>query len=594
VSALAPTSSPDNKIISVLIFYRDENNQNVPLLKGATIRVYSHQDPSNKSLESDDDDYGGYYVDYCIDTLYIVVAASGFTTESADCHTGVNSYTVVLHPVPSGEDANYSWMPAGTGSTGCTSCHNDKYLQWQQDGHATVFSDQYFGTMYTGTDVYKRLGIETQTQRNSTGQKLRERNDSPYGPGYVLDHPNEQGNCAYCHVPAAVQQTNQPNNLFRLIYNYNAPSGDVKTEGITCDVCHKVTGVVLGDDGLPFSDRPGVLSLSTTFPAFGQQIVLGPNSNVTPDANPLSPQMACEPIYSESKFCAACHYGKFADSVIYNSYGEWLQSKYSPKKVNPDGSGKVENSEYRSCQDCHMLSTEKVKGTSISSRTACSAEGDMFTDFDHNMMKYSNGGKYNSFPNVPQLIEDAATLTVKNEYDANTNSLLIQTNVENVKAGHKFPTDSPLRHLILVIEARDEHGNLLPQISGDVIPAWGGVGNTPDDYAGMPGKIYANLLTDRDTNLSPTAAYWNPTKHVFTNIAKGNSSDTRLDPNVPDNAAFGIAIPSSGKVSVTVKLVYRYAFIDLARQKGWTRRDIIVTRTDCTLDPTDLATDECK
>jgi hypothetical protein len=144
------------------------------------------------------------------------------------------------------------------------------------------------------------------------------------------------------------------------------------------------------------------------------------------------------------------------------------------------------------------------------------------------------------------------------------------------------------------VDARDEMGNRLPQIDGGVIPLWGGVGNTADDYAGWPGKIYANLLADRDTNISPTAAYWNPVKPVFVNITKKDSSDTRLIPNQADPETFSFTVPSSGNVSITVKLIYRYAFIDLARQKAWTRPDVIVTFVHCDVNPTQLETADCK
>jgi hypothetical protein len=580
----------DKNIISVLLVYRDENQVLVPIQKGATIHVDSPQDPVNPHQQWDDDDFGGYYVDACIDSQFIVASAPGFTIEREACKTSLGSYTIILFPVPEGENANYAWTAAGLGSTGCTLCHADKRGEWEHDGHSTVFSDGYFGTMYTGTNVGKMPGIKTPLKRNSTGQKLREQSASPYGPGYLLDHENEQGNCAYCHAPTTVQGTSHLFDLSSLIAGYTMPTGDVRTEGITCDVCHKVTGVRLDENQLPFSDQPGVLSLSTAAPDSDQQIILGPMSSVTP---PLGTSMSCSRIFNESKLCAACHYGKFSDTLIYNSYGEWLNSKYSRPSVNPDGKGDRENPEYRTCQECHMLPEGAVNNIPIARRRACSGEGDLFRNFDHNMMKYGDTGQYNSFPNVPLLIEDAARLNVRNEYDASTNSLRILTTVENVKAGHKFPTDSPLRHLILVVEARDELGNLLPQINGDKIPLWGGVGDDVEDYAGMPGEIYANLLADRDTNVSPTAAYWNPVKEVFFNNVNGASSDTRLNPNQPDDRTFVFAVPSSGFVSIHVKLIYRYAFIELASLKGWTRQDVVVTRADCEVNPAQLAKPEC-
>ena len=35
------------------------------------------------------------------------------------------------------------------------------------------------------------------------------------------------------------------------------------------------------------------------------------------------------PLIEESQFCAPCHFGVFWDALIYNSFGEWLESSYS-------------------------------------------------------------------------------------------------------------------------------------------------------------------------------------------------------------------------------------------------------------------------
>jgi hypothetical protein len=81
-------------------------------------------------------------------------------------------------------------------------------------------------------------------------------------------------------------------------------------------------------------------------------------------------KVACSRVFSEGEFCAACHYGKFFDTVIYNSYGEWLQSDYSKKVISPDGVTQQPNPKYRSCQDCHMLSQTEAANTSSEQR-AC-------------------------------------------------------------------------------------------------------------------------------------------------------------------------------------------------------------------------------
>ena len=82
-----------------------------------------------------------------------------------------------------------------------------------------------------------------------------------------------------------------------------------------------------------------------------------------------------------------------------------------------------------------------------------------------------------------------------------------------------------------------------------------------------------------NSDIFPTIAYWNKTKQAWV------GSDNRLLPKNynedvteehPDKSTYAFAAPESGRVDVTIKLIYRYAFIDLARQKGWDIQDDII------------------
>ena len=190
---------------------------------------------------------------------------------------------------------------------------------------------------------------------------------------------------------------------------------------------------------------------------------------------------------------------------------------------------------------------------------------------------------------MPRMIENAASMKVEYTYNTTSNIIEVIVTVSNEKAGHKFPTDSPLRHLLLVVEAKDELGNVLPLANGSTIPVWGGVGkNVPgmDDYGGKPGKVYALVLADKDTSVYPTGAYWNPTKLV--------TADNRLSPFVPDESRYSFTTPANMKINISVRLVYRYAFIDLAAEKGWNRDDVLVTSKQCTVETKDAAPVPCE
>lgn len=375
-------------------------------------------------------------------------------------------------------------------------------------------------------------------------------------------------------------------------------------EGVTCDVCHKVFDVTLDDNKFPFTNRPGILSYKFLRPNTGV-FMTGPFSNILTKRKDgsivtVNHHSTCTPLFSRSEFCAPCHYGKFGDMVVYNSYGEWRKSSFA---ADPKAAG------YRTCQDCHMsrIAVDDIRWLP-SQRQACSADNREFQTFDHNMMDFGMDNEQGK--EIPRLVKGAARLNVTfGSQGAGPNTLDVHVTVTNIQAGHKFPTDSPLRHLILIVEAKDRVNTPLIHVAGDRIPNWAGPGpispmNIADtlngfgikDYSGMPGKIFANLLVEEGTNLSPGMAYWNETKYTFVDSSNGRNSDTRLVPGQPDSSTYSFAMPDTGEVQVTVRLIYRYAFYDLAVWKEWfDRPDIVVTEWKCTGPPTrpDVLTKSC-
>lgn len=227
----------------------------------------------------------------------------------------------------------------------------------------------------------------------------------------------------------------------------------------------------------------------------------------------------------------------------------------------------------------------KDTNTPLSKRSACSETGEKYQNFDHNLLDVgpvtlSNGTE----TEIPRMIQQVASLNVKLTYDTGSKSIKVRVEVENKKAGHKFPTDSPLRHLLLVVTATDQFGSSLQLTKGDKIPDWGGDPNINlngvQGYAGLPGTVYANLLVEDVTGASPTASYWNNTKYAFT-TEDGTNSDTRLKPNDPQVSEYSFTVPDLGDVQINVRLVYRYAFFNLLDQKDWVRPDILVAVANC-------------
>ncbi len=165
------------------------------------------------------------------------------------------------------------------------------------------------------------------------------------------------------------------------------------------------------------------------------------------------------------------------------------------------------------------------------------------------------------------------TVTARLEED----TVIVEVAITNDRTGHSVPTDSPLRHLILLVQASDGQGQALLLLEGPVVPEWGGVGDPARGYyAGLPGKGFAKILEEVWTEVSPSGAYWNPTRVV---------EDTRLAPFATDTSSYTFAAPESRPVGIEVTLLYRRAFIDLMAQKGWDVPDVVMEEQSLEVNP---------
>ena len=573
-----PTKPPDDGPIVVVL--KDGPGA---LLVNGVIRVTG-------TSQADDFDNEVYRVGPCGDTQMIVAWAPGYKTSFVRCDGKATQYDVTLYMLDTIDNPNYSWVAAGIESDpspNCASCHSNKdsshneFGEWRFSGHAKVVYNHFFETVYLGTNLRgdSSPGSAWDIMDDQVVRHAPTMDASYRGPGYKLDYPTRNGNCAYCHMPAAVGADGTDVNLIRFLPN---PGGSIG-EGVTCDVCHKVTGLLLDENRYPYVDRPGIQTFQFLRPRdISDRLAFGPLASFA-NANSPNHSSACSPVFSQSEFCAACHYGKFFSTVIYGSYDEWRKSEYG-NDPNSDS--------YQTCQDCHMSRSHSPQDGKREEREACSAVNINNHDYDHNMLNF--GRDEATGLDIPLMIKGAGTVNAEFSYDSTKKTwLTVTAKVRSKNVGHRFPTDSPLRHLILVLEVRDQRGTLLAQVDGERIPIWGGAGDIALQkpnikfYAGLPGKIFANLLVEEDTNVSPTTSYWNETKHAWEGDLNNNPydySDTRLRPGIVDTSRYSFDVPEKGNVTVTLRLIYRFAFYDLMQQKGWERPDIEVTaRTwDCT------------
>jgi mono/diheme cytochrome c family protein len=516
---------------------------------GATVRVQLTENQTTTAAD------GSFTLREVTITKPVTVTAwaKGYYNGWTQATAGTAPISITLTSHYTSDNLDYDWysFEGVEGSKSCGLCHTAN-AEWEADAHAQAAVNPRFLTMYAGTDVHGNKN--SSIPRDNLGKPLPPDLSQPYyGPGFRLDYPDRSGNCAACHTPLAAKL--EPANTCgwsgchsstTAMYSENIPDGvsplyatGDAAEGISCEFCHKIGEVFLNPDtGLPHPDHPGISSMRLYRPDEDEQLFFGTFDDVTRPADSYLP------LLEESSFCAPCHYGVFdgvagdmtvADGVvIYNSFGEWLASPYS----NPETG--------QTCQDCHMPRV----------------------DYDH--FVFPERGGLPRDPNLihshrmpgasdENLLQNSLTMTTTARLEGD--KVLVEVSITNDKTGHHVPTDSPLRHLILVVQATDVLSNVLPLQAGPQLPDWTG------NYAGQPGQGYAQILRDEWTGESPTGAFWRPIEVV---------SDTRLAAMTTDSSQYTFAAPPTGAINVEARLIYRRAFQQLMEWKGWTDPDIVM------------------
>jgi hypothetical protein len=323
--------------------------------------------------------------------------------------------------------------------------------------------------------------------------------------------------------------------------NPNDAAG-IDAQGAHCDFCHKVVDVVLDPrTGRPFENAPGVLSMRFARPAH-EQVFFGPYDDV--DVGPDT----FLPLIKESRFCAPCHDASFWGTPIYTSFPEWKASRYAEEGIT--------------CQDCHM------KPDGVTTNFA-PGRGGVERDPETIPTHFFPGAADTSF--LRSAVDLVASARREN------GRLTVDVRVTNDSTGHHIPTGSPLRQMLLIVRAADAGGDQLEQVEGPELPAWCGGGEPASGHvAGLPGKAFAKVLAETWTAKSPTAAYWNPTRVV---------SDTRLAAHAVDSTSYTFAAGQEDEVTVSVRLLYRRAFIELMEKKKWNTPDIEIGSVTLTLLP---------
>lgn len=268
-------------------------------------------------------------------------------------------------------------------------------------------------------------------------------------------------NCLRCHAPGADITVDHDMKL------------ENSTSGVFCDYCHTI---------VDRTDADGyVLSPS--------HIKQGPFLTGLTSSH----AMEFSRLHTKSDFCKSCHQQTNPLGVkVYNAYNEWFASPYAQSATET------------TCQTCHMPAMP----------------GKSALQGDTREVVYSH--KFQGANDRAYLWKKA---TVGLGLNVDGNNLLVDATVTNEGAGHNFPTDSPLRELILIVRLKGPNGETL----------WQGK------------RVYSRVWGDAEGNV--TYNNWEAAQVL---------ADTSLRAKESRRESFQVPLPQvDGQMYVTAQLFFR-------------------------------------
>ena len=416
----------------------------------------------------------------------------------------------------------------------CVACHNGLKTQTGEDISIGV---NWMTSMManSGRDPYWMAGVRRET----------------------IDHPaatsSIENECSICHMPMMryeAKLSGGEGQIFaHLPPNSKGLDDKLAADGVSCSVCHQITGENLGTR----ESLVGGFKIDEKAPP-GQRHEYGPYE-VTPGRTMIMHSSSTfEPVENRkviqsSELCATCHtlYTKplgasgetRADFPEQVPYQEWLHSDY---KIT------------RSCQSCHMpVVEESVAITSVFGEPRSGFGRHTFPGGNFFMQRmlsaYRNGL---DVPALPQELDAAATRTIQH-LQSEAATIAIQSmeeregrieaviSVRNL-TGHKLPTAYPSRRAWLHVVLRDQGGKVVFE-SGALKPNGSIVGNDNDadpmkfepHYKEISNpkqvQVYESVMVDAEGN--PTTGLLRAVRYIKDNrlLPRGFDKVT-ADPDV--------------------------------------------------------------
>jgi Flp pilus assembly protein TadD len=403
----------------------------------------------------------------------------------------------------------------------CVGCHQDTHAAWSESLHRNAAREPFY--------------------RESVDILLRTR-------GIEFTR-----HCESCHTPVALFS----GALTKDARRQQAPFTTLDDEGVTCTVCHSITGARLDGTGSFTIRRPALLAKEDGTPIFGNFT----DEQILADV-PGHKRAVMRPLLRQPEFCATCHkvdapaeLNGYKHIRGFSAYDEWQQSGASHESVAPY----YKTAERVDCRGCHMPKIESLHDRAAKNGVIAS----------HQWLGANTAAPlfYGQTKQV-ELIEEflsskvisADIFALKRESTGETFQELASGNqlglspgeevtaevvVANRKAAHSFaPEVRDLYEIWVAFEAVDDQGKVLMR-SGFL---------KPDAMLDESAHVYKAILLDEDSRPITRHQIWLTNVVGYNNaIPAGRSDIARFRFCLPKN----LKTPGSGAVTLKATVNYR-------------------------------------
>ena len=327
----------------------------------------------------------------------------------------------------------------------------------------------------------------------------------------TIDHPMAakaiQDECTICHMPMMRYEAKlaggEGEAFAHLPPNRGKRSDRLSDDGVSCSVCHQITGEGLGTP----ASYVGGFKIDTSRPP-GERHEYGPYAIDKGHATIMRSSSTFQPaenkqVIQSSEMCATCHtlltqaldaqgkvIGELPEQVPYQ---EWQHSEYK---------------ETKSCQACHMpVVTEEVPITSVFGEPREGVSRHTFVGGNFFMQRILNRFRNDlSITAEPQEMDAAANRTVAHlqseaakvsirSVDTGDGRISALISVENL-GGHKLPTAYPSRRVWLHVTVRDRDGKAV--FESGTLNANGSIEGNDNDVDGTRIEPHYSEITRPD------------------------------------------------------------------------------------------------